>query len=45
MHKDYFLYNPADNIEETEILDSLSQNIQNCTKKEMTFDEEFSPVK
>lgn len=44
MQKDYYLYMPTMKINNSLILDSLSENIQNCTKKEMTFDEEFSPV-
>lgn len=44
MQKDYYLYMPKKKINNSLILDSLSENIQNCTKKEMTFDEEFSPV-
>jgi hypothetical protein len=44
MRNDYFLYNPKKNITDSKILDALSLNIHNCTKEEITFDEEFSPV-
>jgi hypothetical protein len=44
MRNDYFLFNPEKNITNSKILDDLSLNIKNCSKKEMIFDKEFSPV-